>query len=182
MRSIAPKPGYGVLDSCTDTLERSDASSTGDEGSSTSAELLIKLPNGEMLPLSKLPVTKENTFRGYSIRNPNNDMIRLTDTTPRAGDGSIEISNTEIDNDENPRQKLKDLIASKSDSSSKLVDTKKTVNPYISIVQVMYLNLMTSEYVSNSYTIKCSTIEDWSNAFDFRWIIVNKKKRRLKDQ
>ena len=142
MRSIAPKPGYGVPDSCTDTLERSDATST--EGSLTSAELLIKLPNGEMLPLSKLPVTKENTFRGYSIKNPNNEMIRFTDTVPRADDESIEISNPEIDNDENPRQKLKELIATKSDSSSKLVDTKKTVKPYISIVQVMHLDLMAS--------------------------------------
>ena len=146
MRSIAPKPGYGVHDSCTDTLERSDASSTGDEGSSISAELLIKLPNGEMLPLSKLPVTKENTFRGYSIRNPNNYMTRLTDTVSQEDDGSIEISDPEINHDENPRQKLKDLIASKSGSSSRLVDTKKTVNPFISIVQVMCTNLMTSEY------------------------------------
>ena len=142
LRSIAPKPGYGVPDSCSDTLERSDASSTGDEGSSISAELLIKLPNGEMLPLSKLPVTKENTFRGYSIRNPSNDTIRLTDTASQADGGSIEISDPEINHDENPRQRLKDLIASKSGSSSKLVDTNKTVNPYISIVQVMYLNLM----------------------------------------
>ena len=113
----------------------------------TSAELLIKLPNGEMLPLSKLPVTKENAFRGYSIKNPNNDMIRLTNTVSRADDDSIEISNPEIDNEENPRQKLKDLIASKTGSSSKLIDTKKTVNPYISIVQVMYLNLIAFEYM-----------------------------------
>ena len=151
MRNIAPKPGYGILDSCTDTLERSDASSTGDDVSSTSAELLIKLPNGEMLPLSKLPVTKENTFRGYSIRNPNNDMNRLTDTASRADDGSIEISNPEINHDENPRQRLKELIASKSDSSSKLVDTKKTVKPYISIVQVLYLNSMA--FLAILYTI-----------------------------
>ena len=154
MRSIAPKPGHGVPDSCSDTLERSDATSIGDDGSSTSAELLIKLPNGEMLPLSKLPVTKENTFRGYSIRNPNNDMTRLTDTVSREDDGSIEISDPEINNYDNPRQKLKELIASKSGSSSKLVDTNKTVNPFISIVQVMYLNLMAFRYMSHSYTIK----------------------------
>ena len=147
LRSIAPKPGHGVPDSCSDTLDRLDATSTGDEGSSTSAELLIKLPNGEMLPLSKLPVTKENAFRGYSIKNPNNDMIRLTNTVSRADDDSIEISNPEIDNEENPRQKLKELISSKSDFSSKLVDTKKTVKPFISIVQVMHLHLIAFDHI-----------------------------------
>ena len=32
-----------------------------------------------------------------------------------------------------------DTPVSESDSTSKLIDTKKTVNPYISIVQVMYI-------------------------------------------
>ena len=78
-------------------------------------------------------------------------MTRLTDTVSREDDGSIEISNPEIDTEENPRQKLKDLIASKSGSSSKLNDTKKPVNPYISIVQVMCTNLMTVEYKKKVY-------------------------------
>lgn len=106
----------------------------------TSAELLIKLPTGEMLPLSKLPVTQERTFGGYVLSNATN-INDLSIETASQLDGSTN-ANPDDDMIKDPKQKLKSILEGRPESSFALGKRKKSSDPMISLVQVGYCLLI----------------------------------------
>ena len=106
----------------------------------TSAELLIKLPTGEMLPLSKLPVTQERTLGGYVLSNATNSSDISIETASQL-DGCTN-SNTDDDIIKDPKQKLKSILEGKPENSFALGKRKKPSDPIISLVQVGYCFLI----------------------------------------
>ena len=118
-------------------FDKNNCASTKDESSYTSAELIIKLPNGEMLPLSKLPVTKEKGVRGYSKSTPSTDEEGVSSqSASRCKRTSTYTSNTSNSSGENPKEILKNILENKPKSSNTCTDSNKSSTPIISLVQV----------------------------------------------
>ena len=101
----------------------------------TSAELLIKLPTGEMLPLSKLPVTQERTLGGYVLGSSTNSNDLSIETSSQL-DGSTNTNPDDMNKD--PKQKLKSILEGKPENSFALGKRKKSSDSMISLVQVGY--------------------------------------------
>ena len=89
-----------------------------------------------MLPLSKLPVTRENVLRGYSIRNPSSNSIISSESTSKLSPSSSDNSNMINSGTHGAKQKLKTILENKSESSTTAKDREKTSSPIISVVQV----------------------------------------------
>ena len=136
LRCIAPKTSNGYTLSNSVGLAKRKIDRTADEPTCTSAELLIKLPTGEMLPLSKLPVTKENRIGEYSLTNAacSNDV---SGESASQMDGSrVSNLNPGVDVTYDPKQRLKDMLEGKPESSYKVASDKSSSDPIISLVQV----------------------------------------------
>ena len=90
-----------------------------------------------MLPLSKLPVTKEKGHRGYSIANfqPDKDIIS-SQSTSKCSASSTDNSNTSNSRSEHPKEILKNMLENKQKSSVDPKDRDTTSSPVFSVVQV----------------------------------------------
>ena len=137
MRSIAPK-GFGERSaSNSDGIEEDGGETTKDSSAFTSAELIIKLPNGEMLPLSKLPVTKEKGLRGYSISTPSADNDSISSQfLSKFKASSTYNSNTSNSRSESSKEILRSMLENKEKCSAAPKNSDKTSTPVFSVVQV----------------------------------------------
>ena len=117
--------------------DEDDVVNAKDSSESTSAELIIKLPNGEMLPLSKLPITKENGLRGYSINTPSAEYDSISSQSlskcKAAPSYNSDTSNSRM---EHPKELLKSMLENKQNRSATPYDSDKTSSSILSVVQV----------------------------------------------
>ena len=121
-----------------DIIDEHNGSREKQETVCASAELLIKLPNGEMLPLSKLPMTKENSLRIPGESNLNEDNSAHLESTTKRLSSMETFPNTSKCGDVKSKQNLKNILGSKLGSSTAPDDGNKIGDPIISVVQVRY--------------------------------------------
>ena len=113
---MAPKgSGAASFSNQYSTEEKTDKH---DGSVSASAEILIRLPNGEMLPLSKLPVKKEQGLGGYSITNQTDNPIMSPELTSEIDNGSTPAPTNSRYGEKDPKQKLRSILENKKEYSS----------------------------------------------------------------
>lgn len=85
-----------------------------------------------MLPLSKLPLTKDGRLGGFSMTNSAspNDISMASDSQ------LDDSSNLNVGSVDNPKLKLKSILEGKPESSVTVADNKHSSDQMISLVQV----------------------------------------------
>ena len=89
-----------------------------------------------MLPLSKLPVTREHRLGEYSLNNAAYSNDLLVESASQIDGSRISNPNPEAGGIYDPKQRLKDILEGKPESSYKISNRTSSSDPIISLVQV----------------------------------------------